>query len=87
MQVLFKQLFPLVMIRPDVGVSNDGFDNREHDYILCVNDILTSPNDDQYLVIDMLGTGTFGQVRSDFLSWVVKTIEPLRSITGYARTK
>lgn len=42
---------------------NSGFDNEEHDYILFVNDVLSAPTTgDQYTVLDMLGTGTFGQV-------------------------
>lgn len=50
-------------VRPDVGVYNSGFDNEEHDYILYVNDVLTAATTgDQYTVLDMMGTGTFGQV-------------------------
>jgi dual specificity protein kinase YAK1 len=40
--------------------SNNGFDNENDDYILRVNEVIGS--NQKYLVIDMLGQGTFGQV-------------------------
>ncbi|KAJ9115094.1 hypothetical protein QFC22_005422 [Naganishia vaughanmartiniae] len=43
---------------------NNGSDNEDYDYILYVNDVLTSDNGaaDKYLILDVLGQGTFGQV-------------------------
>jgi dual specificity protein kinase YAK1 len=46
-------------------VKNDGFDNEDSDYILYVNDILGSEetgHKNRYLILDVLGQGTFGQV-------------------------
>lgn len=51
------------LTRPPEPAYNDGYDNRTHDYILYVNDVLCDPTTrEEYLVLDMLGTGTFGQV-------------------------
>jgi dual specificity protein kinase YAK1 len=41
---------------------NDGFDNKDHDYILYVNDIIGSQEGKKYIILDLLGQGTFGQV-------------------------
>ena len=35
-------------------------DNKNHDYILYVNDTIGSVQ--QYIILDLLGQGTFGQV-------------------------
>jgi dual specificity protein kinase YAK1 len=46
-------------------VKNDGYDNEDSDYILYVNDILGSEESghkNRYLILDVLGQGTFGQV-------------------------
>ncbi|KAJ6238494.1 homeodomain interacting protein kinase [Anaeramoeba flamelloides] len=43
------------------GVTNNNLDNSEGELILYVNSIL-GEKDQQYVVIDLLGTGTFGQV-------------------------
>ncbi|KAJ2499998.1 dual specificity protein kinase yak1, partial [Coemansia sp. RSA 2049] len=51
-----------VLTHPSEGVKNDGFDNENSDYILYVNDIIGDKDGHQYLIIDMLGSGTFGQV-------------------------
>ena len=54
-----------VLTKPSKGVKNDGFDNEESDYILYVNDILGSEeagHKNRYLILDVLGQGTFGQV-------------------------
>ncbi|KAI3656201.1 hypothetical protein MP638_002650 [Amoeboaphelidium occidentale] len=50
-----------VLTKPMKGVKNDGFDNADNDYILYVNDILGTEGR-QWLVLDLLGQGTFGQV-------------------------
>ncbi|KAI9683094.1 MAG: dual specificity protein kinase yak1 [Trizodia sp. TS-e1964] len=48
------------------GSKNDGYDNEDSDYILYVNDILgseeTGHKRNRYLILDVLGQGTFGQV-------------------------
>ncbi|CAH8362305.1 unnamed protein product [Eruca vesicaria subsp. sativa] len=56
---------------PSVGVLNDGFDNANSDLILAVNDDLCSSDSRQrYIVKDLLGHGTFGQVAK---CWVPET--------------
>ncbi|EER40010.1 protein kinase [Histoplasma capsulatum H143] len=40
-----------VLTKPSKGVKNDGYDNDDSDYIL-----------NRYLILDVLGQGTFGQV-------------------------
>ena len=53
------------MTKPSKGVKNDGYDNEDSDYILYVNDILGSEeagHKNRYLILDVLGQGTFGQV-------------------------
>ncbi|KAI5241553.1 kinase-like protein [Aureobasidium subglaciale] len=54
-----------VLTKPSKGTKNDGYDNEDSDYILYVNDILGSDdtnNKNRYLILDVLGQGTFGQV-------------------------
>ena len=54
-----------VLTKPSKGVKNDGYDNEDSDYILYVNDILgneDSGHKNRYLILDVLGQGTFGQV-------------------------
>ncbi|KAJ1931838.1 dual specificity protein kinase yak1, partial [Linderina pennispora] len=51
-----------VLTKPSEGVKNDGFDNENSDYILYVNDVIGDQEGKQYLIIEMLGSGTFGQV-------------------------
>ncbi|TVY41503.1 Dual specificity protein kinase [Lachnellula subtilissima] len=54
-----------VLTKPSKGVKNDGVDNEDSDYILFVNDILGSEetgHKNRYLILDVLGQGTFGQV-------------------------
>lgn len=44
-------------------MHNDGADNEDWDYILYVNDVLGGEDGrDRYLILDVLGQGTFGQV-------------------------
>ncbi|PXF50162.1 Serine/threonine-protein kinase ppk15 [Gracilariopsis chorda] len=47
---------------PDRPAHNDNYDNHHHDYILYVNDTLSDDRGNHYTVLDLLGTGTFGQV-------------------------
>ena len=54
-----------VLTKPSKGTKNDGFDNEDSDYILFVNDILGNEDNGhkhRYLILDVLGQGTFGQV-------------------------
>ncbi|KAI1168544.1 kinase-like domain-containing protein [Nemania serpens] len=54
-----------VLTKPSKGTKNDGYDNDDSDYILYVNDILGSEeagHKNRYLILDVLGQGTFGQV-------------------------
>ncbi|QRV94184.1 dual-specificity tyrosine-(Y)-phosphorylation regulated kinase [Ceratobasidium sp. AG-Ba] len=52
-----------VLTKPSKPVHNEGYDNEDYDYILYVNDWL-GPDDgrNKYLILDILGQGTFGQV-------------------------
>lgn len=50
------------LTKPNDPVYNNDFDNRLHDYILHVNDTLFDDHGNHYTVLDLLGTGTFGQV-------------------------
>lgn len=50
------------LTKPTQPVHNDGFDNSQHDYILHVNDTLSDGRGNDFVVLDLLGTGTFGQV-------------------------
>ena len=52
------------LTKPSKGVKNDGYDNEDSNYILFVNDTLGNEENGQnkYLILDVLGQGTFGQV-------------------------
>jgi dual specificity protein kinase YAK1 len=50
-----------MLSNPCEGLSNDGLDNVDHNLILRQNDALIC-RDKKYIVLDLLGTGTFGQV-------------------------
>lgn len=51
-----------VLTKPSQPRTNHGFDNDQNDYILYVNDILGVQENKKYMVVDILGRGTFGQV-------------------------
>ncbi|WWC91617.1 uncharacterized protein L201_006563 [Kwoniella dendrophila CBS 6074] len=52
-----------VLTKPSKPSHNDGADNEDWDYILYVNDVLGGEHGgDRYLILDVLGQGTFGQV-------------------------
>ncbi|KAF9520300.1 hypothetical protein BS47DRAFT_1287370 [Hydnum rufescens UP504] len=52
-----------VLTKPSKPVHNDGYDNEDYDYILYVNDWLgAEEGHNKYLILDVLGQGTFGQV-------------------------
>ncbi|XP_077244716.1 dual specificity protein kinase YAK1 homolog isoform X2 [Tasmannia lanceolata] len=58
------------LTNPSVGVLNDGFDNANSDLILTVNFVLVNGSQQRYVVKDILGQGTFGQVAK---CWVSET--------------
>lgn len=51
-----------VLTKPSEPKFNNGCDNEDSDYILYVNDILGLEEGRKYVVLDLLGSGTFGQV-------------------------
>lgn len=51
-----------VLTKPSDPKFNNGYDNEDSDYILYVNDILGQEEGRKYVVLDLLGSGTFGQV-------------------------
>lgn len=51
-----------VLTKPSEPKYNNGCDNEDSDYILYVNDILGQEEGRKYVVLDLLGSGTFGQV-------------------------
>ncbi|VEU21359.1 DEKNAAC102786 [Brettanomyces naardenensis] len=51
-----------VLTKPSQPKTNNGYDNEQSDYILYVNDILGVQENRKYMVVDILGHGTFGQV-------------------------
>ena len=51
-----------VLTKVSVPCGNFGCDNEFKDLILCVRDVLVAPRSRQYVVLDLLGQGTFGQV-------------------------
>lgn len=57
-----------ILTRPSLGVRNDGYDNEHSDLILIIGDPLihyqSSGSTRHYVISDMLGQGTFGQVAS-----------------------
>uniref|UniRef100_A0A5B7A0F1 Putative ATP binding protein isoform 1 n=1 Tax=Davidia involucrata TaxID=16924 RepID=A0A5B7A0F1_DAVIN len=56
---------------PAIGVLNDGYDNANSDLILTVNFVLVNLDTQRrYIVKDILGHGTFGQVAK---CWVAET--------------
>ncbi|KAA1474210.1 kinase-like protein [Dentipellis sp. KUC8613] len=51
-----------VLTKPSKPAHNEGYDNDDYDYILYVNDWLGNEEGHKYLILDVLGQGTFGQV-------------------------
>lgn len=51
-----------ILTKPGRPVHNNGFDNEKWDYILYVNDVIGEEEGRRYVIIDLLGQGTFGQV-------------------------
>eukprot|EP01018_Ginkgo_biloba_P007860 Gb_33266 [translate_table: standard] len=59
------------LTNPSIGILNDGADNANSDLILAVNAVLVnSDSNRRYIVKDLLGQGTFGQVAK---CWVAET--------------
>lgn len=50
-----------ILTNPSVGVLNNGLDNEDSNLICKVHDIFQS-GDRKFVILDLLGTGTFGQV-------------------------
>jgi len=50
-----------VLTQPSIPAHNNGNDNENYDYILYINDII-GEKDRQYLIVELFGKGTFGQV-------------------------
>ncbi|KAJ1914193.1 dual specificity protein kinase yak1 [Mycoemilia scoparia] len=50
------------LTKPSEGVLNGGYDNVNSDYILFVGDTIGDEKGHQYIIHDILGSGTFGQV-------------------------
>mmetsp|Transcript_44383 Transcript_44383/g.117290 ORF Transcript_44383/g.117290 Transcript_44383/m.117290 type:complete len:724 (-) Transcript_44383:78-2249(-) len=51
-----------VLTKPEEGVWNSCHDNANFDYICRVNDVIMSPEGEQYIIEERQGHGTFGQV-------------------------
>ncbi|OMJ14259.1 Serine/threonine-protein kinase ppk15 [Smittium culicis] len=47
---------------PRQGMLNDGYDNENSDYIMFVNDKIGDTKGSEYIILEALGSGTFGQV-------------------------
>lgn len=58
---LTEKLPQRVLTQPSEGVLNNGLDNKDGNMICRVHDVLTH-GESKYTVLDLLGTGTFGQV-------------------------
>lgn len=50
------------LTKPSRGVNNNSFDNEKWDMILQVNDVIGDEEGRRYVILDLLGHGTFGQV-------------------------
>lgn len=51
-----------VLTKPSKPFHNIGLDNENHDYILYVGDVFGNEEGRKFIILDMLGHGTFGQV-------------------------
>ncbi|PVU89294.1 hypothetical protein BB561_005448, partial [Smittium simulii] len=50
------------LTKPSEGALNDGYDNINSDYILNVDESIIGPDGSEYIIMESLGSGTFGQV-------------------------
>lgn len=74
-----------VLTKPLDPKFNNGYDNEESDYILYVNDILGSEEGRKYMVLDLLGSGTFGQVVKcqNLINQTVCAVKVIKSKPAY----
>ncbi|QLQ78582.1 hypothetical protein HG537_0A08290 [Torulaspora globosa] len=74
-----------VLTKPSEPKCNNGYDNINSDYILYVNDVLGTEQNRKYLVLDILGQGTFGQVVKcqNVLTKEILAVKVVKSRTEY----
>lgn len=74
-----------VLTKPLDPKFNNGYDNEESDYILYVNDMLGSEEGRKYMVLDLLGSGTFGQVVKcqNLINQTVCAVKVIKSKPAY----
>eukprot|EP00798_Chlamydomonas_sp_ICE-L_P017976 gene17976-24382_t len=68
-----------VLTKPSEGIKNEGYDNENSDYILYVGDSLINQQPSNgisrtYVIREMLGCGTFGQVASCWCEELQKVV-------------
>lgn len=51
-----------ILTKPSKGVHNNLVDNSSYDYILAVGDLFGCEESRRFIILDLLGQGTFGQV-------------------------
>jgi len=60
--ISFRRLFTIHLFCNFLAIYNDGYDNVFNEYIIYLNEIIKSPENHEYQVLELLGKGTFGQV-------------------------
>ena len=94
---LFKRLAPAtfsydlcynprrVLTKPSRPTHNSGADNEKWDLILRVGDLLGDEEGRKYIIMDLLGHGTFGQVVKvrDVASGTLAAIKVIKNQTSY----
>ncbi|KAM0682662.1 dual specificity protein kinase yak1 [Mitosporidium daphniae] len=51
-----------ILTKPSKGIHNNGVDNATYDYILAVGDQFGNEEGRRFIILELLGQGTFGQV-------------------------
>lgn len=76
-----------ILTKPSEGAHNNGYDNVDSDYILYVNDILGVDEKRRYLVLDILGHGTFGQVAKcqNMITKEILAVKVIKSKPAYLK--
>lgn len=76
-----------ILTKPSEGTFNNGYDNADSDYILYVNDILGVDEKRRYLVLDILGHGTFGQVAKcqNMITKEILAVKVIKSKPAYLK--